>query len=130
MRRMSSLRLDLAVPILGISGLNNYSLPRPHYTVKPLVQGQATTPNAGSGPGGGYMGKDFRKAYVPDTTLDGSGQVVGLLQFDGYTASDITYYENLAGLPGVTLTNVLIDGATGTLRTLAGKLRYRWTSRW
>ena len=114
--------LDLAVPILGISGLNNYSLPRPHYTVKPLVQGQAAAPNAGSGPGGGYMGKDFRKAYVPDTTLDGSGQVVGLLQFDGYTASDITYYENLAGLPSVTLTNVLIDGATGNPSHTGGEV--------
>ncbi|MGO9244980.1 MAG: PKD domain-containing protein [Verrucomicrobiia bacterium] len=38
---------------------------------------------------------------------------MGLLQFDGYTASDITYYETLAGLPNVTLTNILIDGATG-----------------
>ncbi|MGP8020497.1 MAG: immunoglobulin domain-containing protein [Limisphaerales bacterium] len=105
--------LDLAVPILGISGLNNYSLPRPHYVVKPLVQGQAVAPNAGSGPGGTYMGKDFRAAYAPDTMLDGSGQVVGLLQFDGYTASDITYYESQAGLPSVTLSNVLIDGASG-----------------
>ena len=59
------------------------------------------------------MGNDFRAAYVPDTTLNGSGQIVGLLQFDGYTASDITYYENQAGLPNVTLTNVLIDGASG-----------------
>ena len=59
------------------------------------------------------MGKDFRTAYVPDSSLNGSGQIVGLLQFDGYTASDITYYENQAGLPSITLSNVLIDGATG-----------------
>ena len=43
---------------------------------------------------GTYLGADFRKAYVPDTTLNGAGQVVGLFQLDGYTASDITYYEN------------------------------------
>jgi len=59
------------------------------------------------------MGNDFRTAYVPGTTLTGSGQTVGLLQFDGYTASDITYYENLAGRPKVTLTNVLLDGFSG-----------------
>ena len=59
------------------------------------------------------MGNDFRAAYAPDTSLDGAGQTVGLLQFDGYTASDITYYENQAGLPNVTLSNVLIDGASG-----------------
>jgi len=33
--------------------------------------------------------------------LDGSGTIVGLLQFDGYTASDITYYESQAGLPAI-----------------------------
>ena len=38
---------------------------------------------------------------------------MGLLQFDGYTASDITYYENQAGLPHVPLQNILIDGASG-----------------
>lgn len=105
--------LDLTVPILGISGLNNYSLPRPHYAIQQLTNGQTVSPNVGSGPGGTYMGKDFRTAYVPDSALTGSGQTVGLLQFDGYTASDIAYYESLAGLPSVTLKNVLIDGASG-----------------
>ena len=59
------------------------------------------------------MGKDFRAAYVPDSSLAGSGQIVGLLQFDGYTASDITYYESQAGLPSITLSNVLLDGFSG-----------------
>ena len=49
----------------------------------------------------------------PDTALTGAGQAVGLLQFDGYTASDITYYESQAGLPNVPLINVLVDGASG-----------------
>ena len=105
--------LDLAVSVLSISGLNNYSLPRPHLQAVPLANAAKARPNAGSGPGGTYMGKDFRAAYVPDSSLDGSGQVVGLLQFDGYTASDITYYESQAGLPSITLSNVLIDGANG-----------------
>jgi hypothetical protein len=114
--------LDLAVPILGIGGLNNYSLPQPHYRVKSMIQGQGIKSNAGSGPGGTFMGNDFRAAYVPDTTLNGTGQVVGLLQFDGYTASDITYYANKAGLPNVTLTNVLIDGATGNPSHTGGEV--------
>ena len=107
--------LDLAVPILHISGLDNYSLPRPMHVAKPIpvIKAMNVTPNAGSGPRGSYMGNDFRAAYVPGTSLTGSGQSVGLLQFDGYTASDITYYENLAGLPPIPLQNVLIDGATG-----------------
>ena len=59
------------------------------------------------------MGNDFRAAYVPGVTLDGSGQTVGLLEFDGYYASDITVYEASNGLPNVTLNNVLLDGFDG-----------------
>jgi len=40
------------------------------------------TPVLGSAPGGGYIGSDFKNAYVPGTSLNGSGQSVGLLQFD------------------------------------------------
>ena len=125
--------LDLAVPVLGISGLNNYALPRPRLKARALqsragvspafrpkpksVKGAGETPalhsNAGSGPSGTYMGNDFRAAYLPGVALTGAGQVVGLLQFDGYTPSDIIYYENQNGLPNVPLLNVLVDGATG-----------------
>ncbi|MGA9449914.1 MAG: protease pro-enzyme activation domain-containing protein [Verrucomicrobiia bacterium] len=105
--------LDLAVPILHISGLDNYSLPRPGFHLALPTKAQNVLPNAGSGPVGNYMGKDFRAAYVPGTRLAGSGQVVGLLQFDGYTPGDIAYYEGKAGLPSITLSNVLIDGASG-----------------
>lgn len=106
--------LDTPVPILRISGLDNYSLPRPRFKLASLAKNSNASPNAGSGPSGTYMGNDFRSAYVPGSTLTGAGQVVGLLQFDGYTATDISYYETLNGLPSVTLTNVLIDGASGT----------------
>ena len=105
--------LDLTVPILHVSGLDNYSLPRPLLQATPLANAQIVPPSLGSGPSGTYKGRDFRAAYVPGTALAGSGQTVGLLQFDGYTASDITYYENASGLPSITLSNVLIDGASG-----------------
>jgi uncharacterized repeat protein (TIGR03803 family) len=105
--------LDLAVPILSISGLDNYSLPRPRLKATPLPEGQPARPQAGSGLGGTYMGKDFRAAYIPGSTLAGAGQAVGLLEFDGYNASDISYYETKAGLPSVTLSNVLLDGVSG-----------------
>ena len=101
-----------AIPILGISGLSDFSRPRPRVEVLSADRQQAQ-PNSGSGPGGAYMGKDFRAAYVPGSSLTGSGQIVGLLQFDGYTAGDIAYYESLNGLPSVTLSNVLLDGFTG-----------------
>jgi subtilase family serine protease len=105
--------LDLAVQVLHISGLNNYALPHPRLTATPLTNVKNISPNAGSGPIGTYMGNDFRSAYVPYSSLTGSGQVVGLVQFDGYDASDITYYESQAGLPNITLVNVLLDGFDG-----------------
>jgi len=105
--------LDLAVAVSAISGLDNYHLPRP-MNLKPRGQGRsAGVPNTGSGPYGNYMGNDFRVAYVPGVALTGSGQAVGLLEFDGYFTNDIAAYEQQAGLPNVTVTNVLIDDFSG-----------------
>jgi uncharacterized repeat protein (TIGR01451 family) len=71
----------------------------------------ANVPNVGSGPGGSYQGSDFRTAYVPGTTLNGAGQNVGLLQFDGFYASDIAAYASQIGLTTVpNLIVIPIDG--------------------
>ena len=39
--------------------------------------------------------------------------MVGLVEFDGYYAADITRYESLANLPNVPLQKVLLDGFNG-----------------
>jgi len=104
--------LDLGVRVLSIRGLDNYTLPRPK-NLRSVPSGRGTTPNGGSGPGGTYMGNDFRAAYIPGVSLSGSGQAVGLVEFEGYYQNDITNYEGQSGYANVTLTNVLIDGATG-----------------
>ncbi len=105
--------VDLAVPILHISGLDDYSLPHPNSHLKPADLQVNATPNAGSGPGGAYRGGDFRAAYSVGP-LTGVGQSVALLQFDGYFANDIANYESQAGISSVTLTNVAIDGGVST----------------
>lgn len=103
--------VDSTVPILDISGLDDSVLPRP------LLHGATgknpVEPDYGSGSGGTYLGKDFRAAYAPGVGATGLGQAVGLLEFDGYYASDITSYESLASLPNVTLSNVLLDNFNG-----------------
>lgn len=99
------------VPILDISGLSDYAKAKPFLHRKPAVE--QAQPAAGSAPGGGYIGQDFRTAYVPGTTLDGSGQMVGLVEFSGYDPNDIFAYEAKAGLPDVPLQNVLLDGSKG-----------------
>jgi len=116
--------LDTGIPVLHVSGLDNYSLPHPMSKPRPVNQSKKVTPKTGTGsrPNGTFIGNDFRAAYVPGTTLTGAGQSVGLLQFDGYAASDIAYYEAQAGLPAITLTNVLIDGATGNPSGTGGEV--------
>jgi uncharacterized repeat protein (TIGR01451 family) len=106
--------VDSTVPIVDISGLDNFKLPRPllHKVVQPLNAGPQ--PAFGSGPGGTFRGNDFRAAYAPNVAVTGLGQTVGLLEFDGYNASDITSYETQSGLPSVQLTNVLLDGFNGS----------------
>ena len=98
------------LPVLDISGLENYSQPHPHLR---LNANNTLAPRAGSGPRGNYMGYDFRAAYVPGTTLTGAGQKIALVQFDGYYASDIAQYAQQAGLPGAPLTNILLNGFSG-----------------
>ncbi len=110
--------VDASLPVADISGLNNYALPRPKSLRRDAGTNAATaSPRTGSGSGGAYMGNDFRAAYLPGVTLTGTGQTVGLLQFDGYYPADITAYETAAGLPSVPIKTVLLDGYNGTPTT-------------
>jgi subtilase family serine protease len=107
--------VDFATPMLAVTGLDNYQLPRPRNLEASALDEAAV--QTGSGPGGAWMGVDFRKAYAAGVTLDGTGQTAGLLEFNGYYTNDITAYEVQAGLPDVPLSNVLLenfDGSPGT----------------
>jgi hypothetical protein len=107
--------VEPALPVLDVSGLNNFARPHPKgLKVIPNNPASRPSPKGGSGPSGTYMGQDFRGAYARGTALTGAGQALGLLEFDGYYASDITNYESQAGLPNVPLQNVLVDGFDGT----------------
>jgi uncharacterized repeat protein (TIGR03803 family) len=105
--------LDIAIPVLGISGLDDFNLPRPMNLGWFTNDANATPLATGSGPRGFFIGKDFRAAYAPGVSLDGSGQSVGLFELDKYYADDIAQYESLAGLPPVPLTNVILNGFNG-----------------
>ncbi len=107
--------VDPALAVLAINGLDNFVLPHPmNLRRSSMATRPETAPPTGSGPQGAYLGSDFRAAYVPGVSLTGAGQLVGLLEFDGYYPSDITAYETLAGLPDVPLFNVLLDGYDGS----------------
>jgi subtilase family serine protease len=107
--------VETNLPILDISGLDNYALPHPkNLKVSPAVALANATPKSGSGSGGTYMGNDFRAAYVPGVSLDGTGQMIGLLEFDGYYAADIASYESQAGLANIPLEIVPVGGGVST----------------
>ena len=118
---------DPSVPsglkIQDVSGLENYRLARPNLITKSLttISNQVSAAKAagkaapynGSGAFGLYLGNDFRNAYVPGSALNGSGQAVALLEFDGYFQSDILEYEQIAGRTNIPLQNVYVDGFNG-----------------
>ncbi len=125
--------INLTVPIVHISGLRSDITPVSHtkiispQTVKPVP---AT--GTGSGPGQYYVSADLRAAYAPGVSLNGSGQTVGLLQFSGFTQSDITTYESQTGLPNVPLSTVLVDGPTVFLLgpPIISRRKSLWILKW
>jgi len=99
---------DLAIQLWHISGLDNYSIPRPA-----VHRGQAARPNAttGSGPSASFLGSDMRAAYYGGS-LTGSGQSLGLLEFVGTDLADLTtYFKNAGQTNNVPIT---LDSTDGT----------------
>ena len=114
--------VDLDTPLAGIWGLHNYFVARPGGGVIATNGGDYVSPGGGSGTYG-YRGDDLRPAYVPGTTLTGAGQVIGLFELDGYYNNDIVAYENSSSIsPLVPLSNVLVDGFSGTPGTNANSV--------
>jgi subtilase family serine protease len=81
--------LDLDIPVLHISGLDNFTLPQSHM----VRSAQKTLSKAtGSGPDGQFIGSDMRAAYYGSGALNGKGQSVGLFEFGGYEISDVRLF--------------------------------------
>jgi subtilase family serine protease len=102
---------NLSVRLWHIAGLDNYSLPHPaglHKRVGPKPD--ATT---GSGPSASFLGSDMRAAYYGGTTLTGSGQSLGLLEFEGTDLADLTtYFTNAHQTNNVPVTLKSTDGTS------------------
>jgi subtilase family serine protease len=102
--------LDLAVPVLHISGLDNAVLPVSH-----LVRGAAPAgaPGlTGSGPGGNFIGSDVRAAYYGGSALTGAGQSVGLFEYAGYNLADVAlYFKTVGQAENVPIVGISVNGA-------------------
>jgi hypothetical protein len=110
---------DLSLPILSIGGLDNFARPHPKNTgFIPLKESaKVRGKTIGSGPNGNLAGFDYRAAYAPGVTNTGSGQSVGLLEFDGFYPGDITSYESQTGISNIPVQTVLLNGFNGTPTT-------------
>ena len=107
--------VDLAVPLLDITGLTNVNLPKNH-----LVHGDnaqhmnAIKATHGSGPSGEYLPSDMRAAYYGSGSLTGAGQTVAVFSYDGYKSADVTLYYSKTGMKSsVPIKNVLVNGYSG-----------------
>jgi subtilase family serine protease len=116
--------LDLPFNLWHISGLDNYSIPRPLHTTREAyaaahgietdaVVSHATT---GSGPSASFLGSDMRAAYYAtgsNATLTGAGQNLGLLEYYGTNLTDLaTYYKNVGQTNSVPITLLSVDGTS------------------
>ncbi len=88
--------VDLPFQLWHIAGLSNYSIPHPAgLTRRPASADKTSNATTGSGPSASFLGSDMRAAYSGGTSLTGSGQSLGLLEYYGTDLADLqTYYTN------------------------------------
>jgi subtilase family serine protease len=106
--------LDLAVPVLHVSGLDDYDVPVNHLVHAASMD--ATKPT-GSGPFGSFVGSDIRAAYYGGTALAGTGQTVGLFEFGSYNIDDVkAYFASLGQRLSVPIVAVSLNGVNPNCR--------------
>ena len=106
---------DLPFALWHVSGLDNFSIPRPALLRKDAKDAVKPGPDAttGSCPSASFCGSDMRAAYYGGTALTGTGQSVGLLEYYGTDLADVTtYYKNAKQTNSVPITLVSTDGTS------------------
>jgi Pro-kumamolisin, activation domain/Carbohydrate binding module (family 6) len=102
--------VDLPFPLWHIAGLDNFSIPHPAGLERNSGRARSGA-TVGSGPSASFLGSDMRAAYYGGS-LRGSGQSLGLLEFDGTDLADLTtYYKNIGQTNNVPVT---LDSTDGT----------------
>ena len=119
--------LETNVPIRHVSGLDTFQPPRARLTLNtkatrdnsPRANASSSTypPNpTGSGPYSSYIPSDFRAAYYGNGPLDGSGQTIGLVEFDGFDQVDLNnFYSTIGVQQNVPINVVLLGGLTAPM---------------
>ncbi|HEY1354451.1 MAG TPA: S53 family peptidase [Ktedonobacteraceae bacterium] len=97
--------------IRSIGGLDNSVRAQPHLH-SAAVSAQARAATSGYGPG--ELSRAYDTLPLAQASIQGEGQTVALFELDGYQTSDIQQYFQHYSLGLPTLSNVLVDGASGT----------------
>jgi subtilase family serine protease len=101
----------VSVPLWHVAGLDNYSIPKPAGLHKNSA-GAKSNATTGSGPSASFLGSDLRAAYYGGS-LTGSGQSLGLLEYDGTDLADLTtYFTNAHQTNSVPVTLLSTDGTS------------------
>jgi subtilase family serine protease len=112
--------VGLNVPLLQITGMNNYVLPQSMLRHSAVAGATEPASATGSGPAGEYLPSDMRAAYYGNGPLTGASQTIGIFSFDGYLASDVQLYYSKTGMSSnVPIKNVLVDGFSGACTTVS-----------
>jgi kumamolisin len=106
-----SMPAEMVTIVEGVFGLDTRPFARPHFRILPA----ATAGFAG------YTGAQVAKFYDFPADVDGTGEVVGILEFGGgYREADLTTYFQASGLPLPSVTSVSVDGGTNAPSTIDG----------
>jgi len=119
--------VDLSFQLWHITGLDNYSVPRPALVKRP--QGAQPAATTGSCPDASFCGSDMRAAYYEGTSLTGKGQNLALFELAGTDLTDLTaYYKGakqkqpytptLISTGGYSTTCLASDGCDDTEQTI------------
>lgn len=96
----------LASKVQGVLGLDNHTVRK--------TRGVTAKPESAKNPNGanGYEPKDLTSNYdIDGMKADGSGQTVGVWEFDGYNKDNIGQYGSKFNLGSPAPTTVSVDGA-------------------
>jgi hypothetical protein len=106
-------QLAAAIPILHVTGLDDYAVPRSQLITRPVGPPRGGPAQEGGGFGGMFQSADLRAAYAPGVTLNGAGQSVGVYNPPhGLDVTDVQHYEDRSGIaPYVPVVKSLVDGA-------------------
>jgi kumamolisin len=97
---------ELAGVVQGVLGFDNRRQARPHFR-----QGQTRGRAFRAAAPGGYTPTQIAQLYSFPSSVDGSGECIGILEFGGgYQSSDLNTYFQQLGVPTPSITAVSVDG--------------------